>query len=69
VNLATTHNPKGGDNVMAVGWTTTVSYNPRMLLVAIDDAAYTYELIRETNEFEDDDEEDDISYSPSNSDN
>lgn len=51
VVLVTTHNPKGGDNVMAVGWTTTVSYKPRMILVAIDDAAYTYELIRKTKEF------------------
>lgn len=51
VVLVTTHNPKGGDNVMAVGWTTTVSYKPRMFLVAIDDAAYTYELIRKTKQF------------------
>jgi flavin reductase (DIM6/NTAB) family NADH-FMN oxidoreductase RutF len=51
VVLVTTHDPKGSDNVMAVGWTTTVSYKPRMLLVAIDDAAYTYELIRKTKEF------------------
>ena len=51
VVLVTAHNPKGGDNVMAVGWTTTVSYKPRMFLVAIDDAAYTYELIRKTKQF------------------
>ena len=51
VVLVTTHNPKGGDNVMAVGWTTTVSYKPRMFLIAIDDAAYTYELIRKTKQF------------------
>ena len=51
VVLVTTHNPQGGDNVMAVGWTTTVSYKPRMFLVAIDDAAYTYKLIRKTKQF------------------
>lgn len=52
VVLVTTYDPKRKKaNVMAVGWTTTVSYEPRMLMVGIDDEAYTYELIRKTRQF------------------
>lgn len=51
VVLVTTRSPQGKYNVMAVGWTTTVSYEPRMILLGIDDAAYTYRLIRKTKEF------------------
>ncbi|MFH0953856.1 MAG: flavin reductase family protein [Verrucomicrobiota bacterium] len=51
VVLVTTRSPQGKYNVMAVGWTTTVSYEPRMILLGIDEAAYTYELIRKTKQF------------------
>jgi flavin reductase (DIM6/NTAB) family NADH-FMN oxidoreductase RutF len=52
VVLVTTYDPKRKKpNVMTVGWIANVSYEPRMLMVAIDDEAYTYELIRKTEQF------------------
>lgn len=51
VVLVTTRSPQGRANVMAVGWTAIVSDEPFMFMLAIDDQAYTYELIRKTREF------------------
>ncbi len=57
VVLVTTAGPvsscrsKPKPNVMAVGWTCTVSSDPWMFLVGIDDEALTYENIRKTREF------------------
>lgn len=51
VVLVTTAKPKGGANVMAVGWVAIASSEPLMFVLAIDDGAYTYELIKKTKEF------------------
>lgn len=51
VVLVVTRSPKGKANVMAVGWVSMASLEPAMLMLGIDDAAYTYELIRKTKEF------------------
>ncbi len=51
VVLVTTRSRAGRPNVMAVGWTCTVSSDPWMFLVGIDDEALTYANIRSTREF------------------
>lgn len=51
VVLVTTRGRDGKPNVMAVGWTTTVSFVPPMLLVGIDGGALTCANIRRTKEF------------------
>lgn len=51
VVMVSTGNKKGRRNVMAVGWVTTVSYEPLMFIVCIDGAAFTARMIRETKEF------------------
>lgn len=38
-------------NLMPVGWTGIVSGDPLIFMLAIDDSAYTYELIRRTRTF------------------
>ncbi len=48
--LITTTGPTG-PNVMAAEWTYNVSYHPFLLLVAIDPANRTHDMIRETREF------------------
>ena len=51
VVLAITKNEQGRVNLMAVGWTCTVSEEPPMFLLGIDEHAYTLELIRKNKEF------------------
>ena len=51
VALVTTADRRGRTNVMAVSWYTTVSIDPPMLLLGIDDEALTYRLIRKTKQF------------------
>ena len=51
VVLVTTRGPRGNPNVMPVGWTATVSGDPRMFALAIDKESYTLELIRKTRQF------------------
>ena len=51
VVLITTRSREGKANVMAVGWVTIASGEPPMFVLGIDDGAYTYELIRQTEEF------------------
>lgn len=51
VVLVTTRNAGGRANIMAVGWVTLAADDPLMFLLGIDDAAYTYQLIRQTREF------------------
>ncbi len=48
--LITTDGP-GGPNVMAAEWTFNVSYRPFLILVAIDPANRTHDLILESQEF------------------
>ncbi len=48
--LITTDGPQG-PNVMAAEWTFNVSYNPFLILVSIDPANRTHDLIHETREF------------------
>lgn len=51
VVLVVTRKPKGGANVMAVGWVAIASSEPLMFVLGIDDQAYTYALIKKTKEF------------------
>ncbi|MDD2598092.1 MAG: flavin reductase family protein [Kiritimatiellae bacterium] len=51
VVLVVTCGRDGRKNVMAVGWTAIASGDPLMFMLGIDDAAYTYELIRATQSF------------------
>ena len=51
VVLVTTAGPDSRANVMAVGWTGIASGEPLMFTLAIDDGAFTYELIRQTRAF------------------
>ena len=51
VVLVTTRSREGKANVMAVGWVTIASGEPPMFVLGIDDEAYTYELIRQAEEF------------------
>mgnify|MGYP000188670071 CR=1 FL=1 len=51
VVLVVTRDAGGRANVMPVAWTSIVSGDPPMLLLGIDEAAYTYELIRSTGAF------------------
>jgi flavin reductase (DIM6/NTAB) family NADH-FMN oxidoreductase RutF len=51
VVLVTTRSRQGQANVMAVGWVTIASGEPPMFVLGIDDGAYTFELIRQTQEF------------------
>jgi len=48
--LVTTAKPKGGANVMAVGWVAIASDEPLMFMLGIDGQAYTYELIKKNKE-------------------
>ncbi len=48
--LITTDGPEG-PNVMAAEWTFNVSYDPFLILVSIDPANRTHDLIREAKEF------------------
>lgn len=41
----------GRANIMAVGWTGIVSGDPLMFMLAIDEGAHTYALIRQTRSF------------------
>ncbi len=49
--LVVTRGNDGRANVMAVGWVMIASSEPWMFALGIDDAAYTYELIRQKREF------------------
>ena len=51
VVLVTTRSPEGTANAMAVGWVMLASGDPAMFALGIDDASYTYELIRQTKQF------------------
>ncbi|HBC86316.1 MAG TPA: hypothetical protein DCZ94_05105 [Lentisphaeria bacterium] len=51
VVLVTTRGKDGKANVMACGWTCTISGEPLMFILGIDDDSHTFELIRETKEF------------------
>ncbi len=51
VVLVTTRSREGKANVMAVGWVTIASGEPPMFVLGIDHDAYTFELIRQTEEF------------------
>lgn len=51
VVLVVTRGEEGRTNVMAVGWTAIASGDPLIFMLAIDEAAYTYELIRKTKSF------------------
>ena len=51
VVLVTTRSRDGKANVMAVGWVTIASGEPPMFVLGIDDGAYTFELIRQTEQF------------------
>jgi len=51
VVLVTTMSAEGKPNVMAVGWVSIASSGPFMFMLGIDDEAYTYELIRKTQQF------------------
>ncbi|MFH0880150.1 MAG: flavin reductase family protein [Lentisphaerota bacterium] len=51
VVLVTTGDAKGRTNVMAVGWYAAVSLDPPMLMLVIDDEAFTYAMIRKTRQF------------------
>ncbi len=51
VVLVVTRGTDGRTNVMAVGWTAIASGDPLMFMLAIDDGAYTYELVSATKSF------------------
>lgn len=51
VVIVTTRSPEGLPNAMAVGWVMPASGEPAMLALGIDDASWTYELIRQTRQF------------------
>ncbi len=51
VALIATTSKEGKKNVMAVGWYAIVSDEPFMFAVCIDKEAYTYQAIKDTNEF------------------
>lgn len=51
VVLVVTQAPDGRNNIMAVGWTAIASKEPLMLMLAINEKACTYELIKTTKSF------------------
>ncbi len=51
VVLVTTRSQEGMPNAMAVGWIMLASEDPVMFALGIDDASFTYELIRQSKQF------------------